>query len=271
MGSPVEEVFRTSNEGPVSVQLTQPFLLETAEVTQGQWRELSGGVNPARFSSSFGSSLAERPLERVSWWSALGYLNARSEAEGLSPCYELPASGCTGTWQEGTLDCGDRMPAVNGGDVYACVGYRLPTEAEWEYAARAGTTTATYAGNLSGNSGCVRLSGAGSFGAATWLADLAWYDCNTSSPRPARLRWANAWGLHDMLGNVWEWVWDRYDAEVQLTGGMNPQVTSTGPNRGVRGGGWSNWAVFLRVAGRAGWAPGSRQSHTGFRVARSLP
>jgi formylglycine-generating enzyme required for sulfatase activity len=74
-----------------------------------------------------------------------------------------------------------------------------------------------------------------------------------------------------MLGNVWEWIWDRYDVQAGLTGGTNPQVTSTGADRGIRGGGWSSEAGWLRAAGRAGWAPGSRHDHTGFRVARSLP
>jgi uncharacterized repeat protein (TIGR02543 family) len=271
MGSPVDELGRGTNEGQVSVTLTKAFFLETAEVTQAQWKALSGGVNPSGFA---GDTL---PVEYVSWWSTFGYLNARSATEGLNPCYILPTTkpdggACTGTWQAGTLDCGDAMPAVNGGNVYNCTGYRLPTEAEWEYAARAGTTAATYGGNLNltGN-GCVTLTGAGPFPSGTALADLAWYACNNMpfGAKIVRSKASNAWGLHDMLGNVWEWTWDR--ASEAAASGTNPQNAGSGSGRVVRGGSWGVGPGSVRAAHRGGYPPRWRNYFIGFRVARSIP
>jgi sulfatase modifying factor 1 len=271
MGSPPSEVGRNGDEAQAAVTLTRAFYLETAEVTQGQWKALSGGVNPSDCSTC-GDSV---PVESVSWWSTIGYLNARSTAEGLSPCYTLPG-GCTGTWQTGRLDCGNLMPTVNGGDVYTCSGYRLPTEAEWEYAARAGTTAATYGGNLNSTNGCVTLTGVDPFPSGTQLANLAWYTCNSGvydgvggTPQVVRGKAANAWGLYDMLGNIFELTWDRHD--VAAASGTNAQNTSNGVNRVIRGGSYGGDALNIRGAYRNAFPPGAWNNFIGFRAARTAP
>jgi formylglycine-generating enzyme required for sulfatase activity len=267
MGSPSDEVGRASNESQVSVALTRSYLLGETEVTQGQWKALSQGINPSA-NPTCGDTC---PIENVTWWSVFGYANARSVAEGYSHCFVLPATGCTGSWQAGTLSCGDAMPSITSANIFDCAGYRLPTEAEWEYAARAGTTTATYGGDLMGSSGCVSLSGVGAFPTGTPLANLAWYDCNSNGTTKAtKGKAANTWGLYDILGNVWEWTWDRYgDAHI---GGTNPQRTASGIYRVVRGGGWhGEGPTRIRAANRDyGW-PTVRYGYVGFRLARSLP
>jgi uncharacterized repeat protein (TIGR02543 family) len=280
VGSPAGEVGRSSNELQAAVSLTRHFELTETEVTQGQWRSLSGGVNPSYFQTSScvldtctstqnQNDLA--PVERVSWWSALAYANALSAASGLSACYALPqtkpdGSPCTGTWQAGTLDCGAQSPGVAGGDVQACGGYRLPTEAEWEFAARAGTTSATWLGELAGTyTNCMVTQAA--------LDTTAWWCGNAGSrTRARRTRVANPWDLYDLHGNVWEWVWDAFDA-VGPAGGVDPQRNTVNAALRVRrGGSWNDGSHFARAAARSGQSPsGGQDSFMGFRLARTSP
>ena len=193
-------------------------------------------------------------------------------SQSLSSCYTLPGSGCTGTWQGGTLSCGNVNPTVNAASVYACTGYRLPTEAEWEVAARAGTTTDTYGGELSSTSGNPTLSGGGQLGALAWILGsrtAARTDAVASAANPVRL--PNAWGLYDMLGNVWEWTWDWRDwgAPWSADLGTNPAGPGTGSDRVMRGCSWAGDASGCRAAQRLSNGPGVRGSHIGFRPARS--
>ena len=210
MGSPLSELDRDSDEEQHEVVLTRGFFLSETECTQGQWEAVMGG-NPSYFRGT------ERPVEHVSWEEAVEYcrkLTAKQRAEGILP---------------------------------SCWEWRLPTEAEWEYAARAGTTGARY-GELDA---------------------IGWYDGNSGSEtHRVSQKAANAWGLHDMNGNVWEWCSDWY-GDYPTGNVTDPKGPSSGSSRVNRGGSWSNGARYARSAGRRGLVPGRRSSNLGFRPALS--
>jgi sulfatase modifying factor 1 len=228
MGSPEHEEGRFDNEGPRHRVHLSPYWLSSTEVTRAQWRAVLG-------SEPRGAGGGDAPVVGVSWCDAVRFANALSEREGLTPAYRF------------------RGPCGHGGTVSwdrKADGYRLPTEAEWELAARAGTE-AIFAGSPS-------------------LEPVGWYLDNAGGgARAVASLQPNAYGLHDMSGNVWEWVWDwlgPYDGAAQ----RDP----TGPERGdvriLRGGSWRYEARYARVADRNWGHAGYRSPAVGFRLARSL-
>lgn len=233
MGSPASDTEACDDECPVhEVILPRPFLLSAAPVTQGQWRELMGNA-PARFQGD------DHPVEQVSWWDAVAYCNALSRREGLEPAYAL-------SQEQGTPGAGDYQAVVQWKGL-ASAGYRLPTEAEWEYACRAGSTAPRYGE----------------------LDRIAWYDQNSDmTTHPVGQQQPSGWGLHDMLGNVWEWCWDWYGAYVAGSA-TDPTGPATGSLRVNRGGSWCSSSRFVRAAYRLADSPGSRDDAIGFRPARS--
>jgi formylglycine-generating enzyme required for sulfatase activity len=250
MGSPGGELGRLSNEVQHQVTLTRDFLLQATEVTQGQWQAVMGN-NPSYYTSCGPNC----PLELVNWWDAVAYANALSAAEGLAPCYAL--SGCYGVAGEKTLNCTGVTVNAPGGSPYACEGYRLPTESEWEYAARAGTTWATYAGNLTATN-C----------SDTTLLPIAWFCGNEGGrPRAVGFKTPNAWGLYDMLGNVLEWTGDWYGPYPGNV--ADPSGPAFGSSRVGRSGAWNTVAWAARAGYRYWAGPVSRYSNQGFRLARS--
>ncbi|MCB9531028.1 MAG: formylglycine-generating enzyme family protein [Myxococcales bacterium] len=271
MGSPDGEVgYQGSDEAQHAVTLTRGFLLQTTEVTRSAWT--AAGGSPSAF--FFASAPSNAPAENIDWYAALAYANAVTTSP-LTDCYAFTPSGCANDWQDGDTD-NDGAECTSATWDRACTGYRLPTEAEWEYAARAGTTTATYRGNLQSPYGRDMQPN---------LEPIAWYGYNSAvtyayclnlsrlgGPSCAGTvavgtRAPNAWGLYDMLGNVWEWVWDGYVSS------LSPATDPTGPDgsdRVYRGGSWYRHAGYCRAAHRRGNAPWNRFNDLGFRLSRSV-
>jgi formylglycine-generating enzyme required for sulfatase activity len=190
-------------------------------------------------------------VESVKWHEAAAYCNALSARTNRAKCY-----ACTGTGS--SVSCAVAA-AYTGIKIYACPGYRLPTEAEWEYAYRAGTTTALYNGSISSCSGYD--SGASAIGWYTWNAVF--------KPHPVASKQPNDWGLYDMAGNVWEWCHDLYQVDLGSGPETDPWGASLATTRAGRGGSWINGAGDLRAAERGAWPPGSPQNFIGFRCART--
>jgi formylglycine-generating enzyme required for sulfatase activity len=232
MGSPASEPGRWDDEVQHRVTVSS-FYISKYEVTQKEWREVMGS-NPSYFK---GDNL---PVEKVSWYDAIEYCNRRSQREGLTPAYTR--SGDTVTWNRNAN------------------GYRLPTEAEWEYACRAGTTTPFHTGNNITTSqanydGNYPYNGnaKGVYREKTWAAGSGA---------------ANAWGLYDMHGNVWEWCWDWY-GEYDIRPQTDPVGPATGLGRVYRGGSCYDDGRRGRSAFRDGYDPASRSYALGFRLVRN--
>jgi formylglycine-generating enzyme required for sulfatase activity len=266
MGSPVSEVGRDTGETQHSVTISRSFFMGQTEVTQGQWKALSGGINSSCFQSTTGTTCTTSnandsgPAEQLDWYAAVAFANARSAAEGLTSCYTL--TGCTDAangWKDG--DHAGCTAATFAG--LTCTGYRLPTESEWEYAARGGTIGATHLGNLSGTvTNCAT--------AQANLDGIAWWCRNAGSrTQPVGGKIANSFGLYDMLGNVWEWTGDWYGTYPgTVTDHLGPV---TGSARVIRGGSWSDTARNARAAARSGGSSGYRDGLLGFRLSRTAP
>jgi formylglycine-generating enzyme required for sulfatase activity/TolB-like protein len=229
MGTPATEAGRDADEIQHSVQVGS-FYLAKNEVTQAEYEEIMK-TNPSYF-----KQYPNLPVEQVNWFEAVAYCNARSIKEGLTPAYGI--NGETVTWNR------------------TANGYRLPTEAEWEYACRAGTST-TF------NTGDMFTSQDGNYdGTYPYRNATGAYRERTM---PVGSFKPNAWGLYDMHGNVYEWCWDWY--EPYNPGNRGGLVG----NRIVRGGSWYSALRYLRSGNRIQVAPAIHVYYVGFRVARNLP
>ncbi len=242
IGSPESEWSRGAfGEEQVNVTLTRPFLIQQHEVTIPEWTRF-GWENPSTPIETWGQWCQEPkcPMGNLNWFDVVSYANKLSELEGRPACYELV--GCTGAPGK-ELRC--ETAALASPTVYECSGYRLPTEAEWEYAARAGTVTAFYSGGITPQ---VEI---GTCFQDTNLDSIAWYCHNsTKTSHPVGLKAPNPAGLYDILGNGMEWVHNdpqgTYGSEplVDPFGTMNAQDEA----RVTRGGGWSTNSGLLRAA-----------------------
>jgi formylglycine-generating enzyme required for sulfatase activity len=194
----------------------QPFEIGRTQVTRAEFARVAAAPAPEPWPDADAAHDAgELPAHPVTWFDAVQWCNAASAIDGLAPAYSL--DGREVAWNVGAD------------------GYRLPTEAEWEWACRAGSRGATYGP----------------------LAEIAWTAADdVAGPQPAARKAPNAIGIHDMLGNVWEWCWDHAD------------TARYGDYRSLRGGGWADREWSVRASVRRGSAPDAVLEDVGFRVAR---
>ena len=220
------------------------------EVTQAEYQSVMG-ANPSNFSGT------NKPVECVSWYDALVYCNKRSLADGRTPCYKI--NGKTNPSEWGTVPTSSNSTWNSATCDFVANGYRLPTDAEWEYLARGGNLT---------NSGQTTYSGSNTIGDVAWYKVNA-YDVGESNPnygtQQVKTKNPNGKTLYDMSGNVYEWCWDWYDSNG-ITASTPSTGAASGSNRVLRGGCWLSNASCCSVSYRNYHSPFIRGNPLGFRV-----
>lgn len=213
------------------------FYISKYETTQMEWDEIMG-YNHSRFKNY------RRPVERITWYEAIEYCNRKSLIEGLTPVYSINGYYIGINWAAAPIECD-----------WEANGYRLPTEAEWEYAAKGGEKSKGYIFSGGNND-----------------KKVAWHYGNSKMKTHfIGRKTPNELGLYDMSGNVWEYCWDFYDSSYYYAPDTlnNPRGPQSGSNIVIRGGSWYDPDSFSRLSYRTGVFPTTRENYIGFRVVRT--
>jgi formylglycine-generating enzyme required for sulfatase activity len=253
------------SDAPTNQVFVSAFKMETNLVSYTLWQEVynyatitNGTYNFSTTATNFGPN---HPEQSMSWYDAVKWCNARSQMEGFTPCYYTATNLNINT----IYTNGNVVLSTNNVN-WAANGYRLPTEAEWEKAARGGLTTNRFPRGMTiTHSQACYVSGQ----VLTDPGDLGPPNVTPTSTVPVGTFQANGYGLYDMAGNVSEWCWDFYSSTYySTTTTNNPAGPATGSARVVRGGSWNSYATRLRCASRAYYGPAADNNTQGFRCVR---
>lgn len=253
MGNPIG--VGSTTEQPQHTVSVSDFYIGNTEIRWGMWDTvyqwgLNNGYTDIPAGRKGYNGDAAHPVTEVNWYDIIKWCNARSEKEGLSPCYYTSSSYTNANvYRIGQIDLENTMVNINSD------GYRLPTEAEWEYAAEGGYKRQdphfTYSGSNS-------------------VDAVAWYSTNSNNnSHPVGTKSPNELGTFDMSGNVWEWCWDWYGG-YNDSAQTNPFGAVTGTSRIIRGGSFDNIDTHSRVTNRIGNAPANRYNVIGFRIVKNI-
>lgn len=260
----------SSDATPQHTVAVSAFYLDRHEVTSNLWSEVHAWATARgyAFGSAWRGKAADHPVYNVDWYDAIAWCNARSERDGFTPCY---------TNADGSTFVNAAAHGFTGGCNWAASGYRLPTEAEWEKAARGGVASRRFPWEDANTIQHARANyRAAPLSFAYDTSPTADYHPDyTNSPAPytspAGSFAPNAYGLYDMAGNACEWCWDRYSSTYYTNSpALDPRGPSSGTLRVIRGGSWAFSPSYARCASRDSVGPSSEFDDVGFRCARGL-
>lgn len=254
-----------TNALPVHNVALNAFFMDRTEVAKELWQSVQTWSTGNGYSLVGGAFAANgHPVQAINWYDAVKWCNARSEKEGRTPVYYTDDTQTT-VYRTGDLDL------TNAKVKWSANGYRLPTEPEWEKAARGGALGQRYPWGNTINGSQANYSGSGDpFNAASQQTTPVGY--YNGSQVPAGVDMANGYGLYDMAGNIWEWCWDRYGSAYygDPAAGTNPYGPDSGTARVLRGGAWNDGTSNLRCSKRGLSEPVYRDYAVGFRCVRGL-